>query len=97
MSERVKRNPIQPKKVDEVTMRAMCDADMFVTAGRERNAAAKLYESAKAGLKAWLGTDLSRSLPDGRTVTLSIAPRAGYNVEDGTTATLTVSAPPAAA
>jgi hypothetical protein len=85
------------KASDEATAQAVLDADTFVMAGRERNAAAKLYEAAKAGLKAWLGVELSRVLPDGRTVTLSIAPRTGYTVEDGTTATLTVTPPPAAA
>ena len=75
---------------DAATVKAMTDADVFISAGRERNAAAKLYEAAKAGLKAWLGIEMSRVLPDGRTVTLTVEPRAGYDVPDGTRATLKI-------
>lgn len=92
-----KKGPKGVPKVDDATAAAMAHADVFVAKGRERNAAAKLYDLAKAGLKEWLGTETSRALPDGRTVTLTVAPRTGYTVEDGTTATLTVTAPPAAA
>ncbi|HEX3732608.1 MAG TPA: hypothetical protein VHU91_06790 [Mycobacteriales bacterium] len=85
------------KGTDAATQQAMKDADAFVTNGRERNAAAKLYEAAKAGLKAWLGVETSRSLPDGRTVALTVVPTTGYVVADGTKATLTVTSPPPAA
>ena len=82
------------KAPSEATKLAMANADVFVRAARERAAADKEYQVAKAGLKDWLGTALSKVLPDGRTVALSIVPRGGYTVLDGTTATLTVSAPP---
>jgi hypothetical protein len=96
MSVGVKKGLKAVKTTDPVTLKAMADADVFVSAGRERNAAAKLYDAAKAGLKAWLGTLSSRILPDGRTVALTVVPTTGYTVQDGTKATLTVTAPPAA-
>jgi hypothetical protein len=83
-------------KIDAATQQAIVDADDFVNAGRARNQAAKLYELAKAGLRKWLGTELSKALPDGRTVALTVTDTAGYTVEAGTKSTLTVSPPPAA-
>jgi hypothetical protein len=77
-------------KPDAATLQAMADADAFLRAGRERNAAAKEYERAKAALKKWLGPDPSRPLPDGRTVILAVTERAGYEVAPGTTSTLSV-------
>jgi hypothetical protein len=82
---------------DEADALAMADADIFVTEGRNRNAAAKLYDAAKARLRLWLGKAVSRTLPDGRTVTLTVVPTSGYEVKDGTKATLTVTSPPPAA
>lgn len=84
------------KLPDAATLKAMTDADAFVSAGRERNAAAKTYETAKAALREWLGTELSKALPDGRTVALTVTDTTGYTVADGTKSTLTVSPPPAA-
>ena len=84
------------RKVDEAATQAMADADAFVNSGRERAAANKIYEAAKAALRQWLIPELSRVLPDGRTVTLTVADRDGYEVKAGTVCTVTVSPPPAA-
>jgi hypothetical protein len=89
---RVKKQDV----VDQPTLNAMIDADVFVRSARERSVADKAYQLAKAALKGWLGARKSRILPDGRTVTLSVEPRAGYTVDPGTCATLTVMPPPAA-
>lgn len=83
------------KKITKETEQAALDADVFVSASRERNDADKRYQAAKASLKVWLGAQLSKTLPDGRTVSLNVVPRAGFEVQPGTTATMVVSPPPA--
>jgi hypothetical protein len=89
----LKKSPQKP--LSAALLKATQDADTFVRAARERNAADKEYQLAKSGLKEWLGDATTKNLPDGRTVTLSVAPRAGYTTEPGVTATLTVGPPPA--
>jgi hypothetical protein len=84
------------KAPNEATKKAMTDADVFVRAARERAAASKEYDTAKAALKAWLDGTPSKVLPDNRTITLATVETAGYSVAPGTKSTLTVSPPPSA-
>jgi hypothetical protein len=83
------------KPMSAALAKATEDADTFVRTKREKNDAERQYKAAKASLKAWLAPLLTRTLPDGRTVTLSVSPRDGYTVESTTAETLTVGPPPA--
>ena len=83
--------------IDLVLARAVRDADTFVRAARERNAAEKEYQKVKTALREWLGKAQSKVLPDGRTVSVATVDTEAYSVKAGTKTTLTVSPQPPAA
>jgi hypothetical protein len=86
------------KLPDAATVQAMRDADIFVSAGRDRKQAEAAYSKAKEALFLWLGPRLSGTLPDGRTLTKAITPIAAEATPRSAfdRVTLVVSPPPPA-